>query len=291
MNVTQAIFGTSTNVGEGIRSMMQMRLTQQGKVVVVERGKIDAILKEQDSAAGSRVKPGSGPRIGQVSGADAIMAGDIVVFGRDDKKQGGGVEGISSFCTWCARGVGAASGFKKEEKAVVVINYRLIDAETSEIIASGEKRGESKRTSRSMGGFVAGWNGGGGGQVDMTSSNFGETILGEATQDCVNQIADEFTARTVDMKRAVREVEALIASVNGNSIVLNAGSAVGVNAGETFMIFHVDQEVKDPVTKEVLDKIVTKVGQCQVESVRDKISTCNYSGQPVAIGMVARKKI
>jgi hypothetical protein len=224
-------------------------------------------------------------------GADAIMAGDIVVFGRDDKKKGVGGEVFNGVCSWCGRGVGAAQGFKKEEKAVVVINYRFIDAETSEILASGEKRGESKRSSKSIGGFAAGWSGGGGGNVDMTSSNFGETIIGEATQDCVNQIVDEFTTHAEAMKKSVREVEALVASVNGNSIVLNAGSAEGVNTGESFDIFHVDQEVKDPVTKEVLDKIVTKVGTCQVISVRDKISTCTYSGSPVSVGMVARKKM
>jgi curli biogenesis system outer membrane secretion channel CsgG len=297
MNATQSIFGTQQNIGDGIRSMLQMRLSQQGRVVVVERGKIDGLLKEQDSAAGSRMKPGSGPRIGRVVGADAILAGDIVIFGRDDKSKGGGVgalvgsDMVGGFCTWCSKGAGAASAFKKDEKAVVVINYRLIDAETSEIVASGEKRGESKRTSKNWGGFAAGWAGGGGGGLDMTSSNFDETIIGEATQDCVNQIADEFTARTEAMTKSVREVEALVASVNGNSLILNAGSVSGVNAGETFEILHVDQEVKDPVTKEVLDKIVSKVGECRIESVRDKISTCTYAGAPVVVGMVARKKL
>ena len=31
--------------------------------------------------------------------------------------------------------------------AVVVLDYRIVDVETSEVIASGEARGESKRTS------------------------------------------------------------------------------------------------------------------------------------------------
>lgn len=287
---SQAIFGTQANIGEGIRSMIQMRLTQEGKVVVVERGKIDAILKEQDGAAGSRMQQGTGPRIGRVVGADAVLAGDIVVFGRDDKKKGVNGEVFSGICAWCAKGVGAAQGFKKEEKAVVVINYRLVNAETSEIIASGEKRGESKRSSKSVGGFAAGWNGGGGGGVDMTSSNFSETIIGEATQDCVNQIVAEFTAQTEAMKKTLRDVEALVAVVNGNSIILNAGSNEGIVAGETFEIFHVDQEVRDPVTKELLDKTVTKVGDCQITSVREKIATCSYAGSPAAVGMIARKK-
>ncbi len=57
---------------------------------------------------------------------------------------------------------------------MVAIDYRLIDAETSEVIATGEARGESVRKSSGIGGFGGAWGGGGGGGgIDMTSSNFG----------------------------------------------------------------------------------------------------------------------
>jgi len=291
MNQVQAIFNTQANIGQGIRAMAQTRLTQDGKVVVVEREKMEAILKEQDNGVGNRVKPGSAPRIGKISGADAILAGDIVVFGRDDKKKGGGVGGFGQLCTFCGLAGGALKGFKKEEKAVVVIDYRLIDAETSEIIATGEARGESKRTSMDWGAFAGGYRGAGGGSFDMTSSNFAETIIGEATKDCVDKLIAGFTTQAEAMKKRVREVEAYVADVSGASMVISAGSGDGVNAGETFEIFRVDREVKDPVTKEVLDRVVTKVGECKIASVRDKIATGSYSGSPATVGMVARKKI
>ncbi len=291
MTQVQSIFNTQANIGQGIRAMAQTRLTQDGKVVVVEREKIDSILKEQDNSAGNRVKQGSGPRIGRVSGADAILAGDIVTFGRDDKKKGGGGAAFGRLCTFCGLAGAAAGGFKKEEKAVVVIDYRLIDAETSEIIATGEARGESKRSSMNWGAFAGGYNGAGGGGFDMTSSNFAETIIGEATKDCVDKLVAAFTTQAVGMKKRVREVEAYVADVSGGSMVISAGSGDGVNAGETFEIFRVDREVKDPVTKEVLDRVVTKVGECHIASVRDKIATGSYSGSPATVGMVARKKI
>ena len=288
MTQVQSIFNTQANIGQGIRAMAQTRLTQDGKVVVVEREKIDSLLKEQDNGAGNRVKPGTGPRIGKISGADAILAGDIVTFGRDDKKKGGGAAALGAFCRFCGA---AAGGFKKEEKAVVVIDYRLIDAETSEIIATGEARGESKRSSMNWGAFAGGYGGAGGGAFDMTSSNFAETIIGEATKDCVDKLVAGFTTQAEAMKKRVREVEAYVADISGASMVISAGSGDGVNAGETFEIFRVDREVKDPVTKEVLDRVVTKVGECKIASVRDKIATGSYSGSPATVGMVARKKI
>ena len=104
---------------------------------------------------------------GQISGADAMLSGDIVVFGRDDKKRsvkGGGLFGGV---------IGGIAASKNEDKAVVVIDYRLIDAETSEIIATGEARGESARKGNALG-AIGGALGKGvaGVQVDMTSSNF-----------------------------------------------------------------------------------------------------------------------
>ena len=142
----QAIFGTEQDIGAGIRALLTKRLGEQGKVTLVERKKIDNVIKEQDFAASSRVRKGTGSRIGRITGAQAILAGDIVAFGRDDRKiKAGGLGGA-----WGA-GIGAIGGAFSKDKAVVVINYRLIDAETSEIMDNGEARGESLRKSKALG--------------------------------------------------------------------------------------------------------------------------------------------
>jgi hypothetical protein len=168
----------------------------------------------------------------------------------------------------------------------------LIDAETSEVIATGEARGESSRKGNALGaiGGVLG-KGVAGVEVDMTSSNFAQTIIGEATQDCVNKLADILKEQTSNMKKAVREVETSVADVSGNTLVIAAGSNDGVNVGDVFEIHQVIKEVKDPTTKEVLDRITNKVGEMTISSVREKIATGNYAGSPPKVGFVARKKI
>ncbi len=138
-------FKPNQQVGEAIRSMLQNRLTQQGQVVVVERAQIDAIEVELKRNAGGMVQPGTGAQIGRISGVDAVLAGDVIIFGRDDKKHNAGAAVASDICTACS----VFTRTKTEEKAVVAINYRFIDAETSEVVATGEARGESKRTSKS----------------------------------------------------------------------------------------------------------------------------------------------
>jgi len=282
----QAVFNTQQDIGKGIRAMLTKRIADANNLVVVERAKIQNIMKEQDFNASNRVKQGSGARVGQISGADVQLSGDIVVFGRDDKKRsikGGGMFGSV---------IGGIAASKNEDKAVVVIDYRLIDAETSEIIATGEARGESVRKGNALG-AIGGALGKGvaGVQVDMTSSNFAQTIIGEATQDCVNKLADILKEQTVNMKKTVRPVETSVADVSGNTLVIAAGGNDGVNVGEIFEIHQIVREVKDPTTKEVLDRITNKVGEMTITSVRDKIATGSYVGAPAKVGYLARKKI
>jgi len=282
----QAVFNTQADIGKGIRAMLVKRMADANNVVIVERAKMDNLIKEQDFNASNRVKKGSGARVGNISGADGLLSGDIIVFGRDDKKTNIGAGGF-------ARGPFAGIHIKKEEdKAVVAIAYRLIDAETSEVIATGEARGESTRKSSGLAGMGGVWGaGGGGGGIDMTSSNFGQTIIGEATQDCVNKLADILKEQTANMKKSVREVEGRVADVSANTLVLNVGANDGVNVGETFEILRIVREVKDPVTKETLDVVTEKTGEMTITNVRDKIATGNYTGSKPGVGFMARKKI
>jgi curli biogenesis system outer membrane secretion channel CsgG len=184
-----SIAGNDVNIGQGIRSMLIVKMAQSKTVVLLEREKIGAVMKEQDFGATNRVKQGTNAKIGQITGADAQLFGDIVTFGRDDtKKKNGAGAGLRYIPGIGGIAAGAANA-KTSDKAVVVINLRLVDAETGEVIDSEEARGESTRTSTNWGAVAGTWRGGAGGNSDMTSSNFGETIIGEATQDAVNKIA------------------------------------------------------------------------------------------------------
>jgi curli biogenesis system outer membrane secretion channel CsgG len=286
MTQVQAVFKTQQNIGKGIRAMLVKRMADANNVVIVERAKMDTLIKEQDMNAGNRVKQGTGARVGKISGADGLLAGDIIIFGRDDKKRtvkGGGIIGGV---------IGGIASSKNEDKAVVAIAYRLIDAETSEVIATGEARGESVRKGNALGaiGGVLG-KGVGGMEIDMTSSNFAQTIIGEATQDCVDKLAEILKTQTASMKKTVREVEGRIADVSGNSLVINVGANDGVSAGEVFEVLRIVREVKDPVTKETLDLVTEKTGEMTIVNVRDKIATGSYVGSTPQVGFVARKKI
>jgi curli biogenesis system outer membrane secretion channel CsgG len=286
MTAVQSMFGTQVNIGQGIQAMLTQRITTDGKFTVVERRKVNEVLHEQDFDASNRVKRGSGARIGQIKGADLTLMGDIVVFGRDDRRVGAGAGG-GTF------GAGAvAGGYKATGKAVVVLDYRIVDVETSEVVASGEARGESKRTS--AGGGAGFWGGGafGGAAINMTSSNFAETIIGEATMDAVNKLSLDISGKVLQGGATSRDLDldALVADVSGDTITINAGAAAGLQVGQTFTVYHKGKVIKDPSTGEVLDVQTTPLGQLTITMVRDKIAMGNYSGsaKPV-VGDVVRK--
>ncbi len=285
MTSVAAVFGTNQNIGKGIRAMLTNRLGQQGKVVIVERAKINSLMAEQDRNASNRVKQGSGAKIGRISGADALLTGDITIFGRDDKKKhvsGGGLFGA---------GIGAIAAARSTDKAVVAVDYRVVDAETSEVVATGEARGESVRKGTALGALGGAFGKGiAGAEFDMTSSNFAQTIIGEATQDCVNKLADILDTQVASIKKEARAVEASVADVSGSSMIITAGANDGVNTGDVFEILRAVREVKDPTTHEVLDRITEKTGEMTITSVRDKIASGAYTGSPAQVGFIARRK-
>lgn len=283
-SVVQAVFGTQVDIGTGIGAMMVKRIAQDGKFTVVERRKVANIMKEQDFAASNRVKKGTGARIGQIRGADYTLMGDIVAFGRDDRRRAAGIGVVVPG----AAGVGI--GYKNTAKAVVVLNYRLVDNESSEIVATGEARGESKRDSK--GGLAGMWAGGVlvGGGFASNASNFAETIIGEAVLDACDKLAADLNQRGTNIASTAKEIdlEALVADVNGGAMTINAGSSSGVTAGMKLTVFRKGKEIKDPATGEVLDVQTERIGEFTVTTVRERIATGVYAGGAAKVGDMVR---
>jgi len=273
MTGVQAVFGTNYNIGRGIKALLTTRLTQGGNYTIVERANLDAIMKEQEFLQSDRAKQGSGARMGAIQGADVFLMGDITTFGRDDQtKQAGGIAGrIGS-------GFGGFGMKKKKSKAVVVIDYRLVDGTSGAVLTTGEARGESTRQSNS---FALGGGGGrtfGAGGAGMESSNFAETIIGEAVTQCVDKLAANLEQQASQIEPTKIEISALVAKVTGTQVIFTAGEADGVQVGQKLEVHKVVDEVKHPVTGEVLETITDKIGELTVTRVSGSVSFGDFSG-------------
>jgi curli biogenesis system outer membrane secretion channel CsgG len=278
-----AIWGSDQDVGKGVADLLVQKLVQDGKYRVIERKQLDKILAEQNFNNSDRADPATASRIGKVLGVDAIIVGSITKFGRDDKNTtvGGGGFGLGKF------GVGGVQ--KRDAKAVCGITARLIDTSTAEILAAVTGNGESKRGGASLVGAGGGGGGAGAGAFDMSSKNFGETILGEAVNQAVNSTGDQLDSAAGNLPTHKAEVNALVADVSGNTLILNVGSRSGLQVGDRLEISRAVRTVKDPATGKILKTVTTKIGDATVTEIDASSTTVNFTGNgPVKVGDVAK---
>ena len=139
----------------------------------------------------------------------------------------------------------------------------MIDTTTGEIVAKkrivGKPGGSSLRVGYSGSGFAANLGG------------FKKTPLGEAAQDCINQAA-KFFAQT--MEEFPFEGSVIKVSSKGD-VIINRGSAFGVEVGQSLVMTEEGETLIDPDTGEILDQEEgEEIGQLKVTKVREKVSYC-----------------
>ena len=283
--VVASIFGTDQDVGKGITDLMVQKLVQDGKYSVIERAALDKILAEQNFSNSDRADTSSAAKIGKILGVDAIILGSITKFGRDDKKVGG-VGGGRGGWTSVVAGVG-----KKDSKAEVGITARLVNTSTGEILAAVTGNGESSRGGLFLGGGGGSYGGAGGGAFDMSSSNFAQTILGEAVLKAVTDTASQLDAAAANLPAApIVKVSyaGLVADVSGATIIINVGAKAGVKVGDTIIVSRAVRTIKDPTTQKVLKTVTNKLGEAVVTEVDADSATATYTGAaPPKVGDTA----
>ena len=258
-----AVFGTNVDVGKGISDLLVKYLVQDGTYSVIERKALDKILTEQNFSNSDRANPTSAAKIGKLLGVDAIILGSVTQFGNETKNTnvGGVGGGLGKF------GIG---GFgQKKSKAIVNVDARIVDIDTAEILGVASGHGESKRESTNLLGGGGSWSGFGGGAVDFGSSDFQQTIIGEAVNAAVQQMSTGLITDNSKLQVRTIVVNGLIAAVDGGQIVLNVGGKAGVKVGDQLSVERVTREIKDPVTGQVIRRLSNPVGVVRVTDVDD----------------------
>ena len=277
MTASQSVFGTNVDIGKGISDMLINELVNDGTYRVIERNQIDKILNEQNFSNSNRADPSTAAKIGHILGVDAVITGDITQFGRDDQNKNiGGMLG-----KW-GSGYGLGGVGTSKSKAVVAITARMIDTSTGEILASASGKGESARSGAMLSGGGAGTGGFGGGGAGMGSSNFAQTIIGEATTKAVQELAQNLnsdSAKLPTITAPTVTVNGLIADASAaDSVIINVGSSAGVKVGDKLAVSRVVRVVKDPATGKPLRSIENSVGQLTITSVDASSAVGSFSG-------------
>ena len=149
-------------------------------------------------------------------------------------------------------------------------------------VATGH--GESKRSGTTLIGGVATGAGAVGGGFTMGSSNFGGTIIGEATRAAVDSMVGQLVAVAAGMPETKVAIKALVADVAGGEIIINVGTSGGVKVGAEYDVMRPGREVRDPATGRVLRRITTRVGTLKITSADEQSATGTLTGGPAQVG-------
>jgi curli biogenesis system outer membrane secretion channel CsgG len=278
-----SIFGTDQDVGRGITDLLVDKLVADGTYRVIERQAIDKILAEQNFSNSDRADASTAAKIARILGVDAIIIGSITQFGRDDKSTnvgGGALGGVTG-----RFGIGGVR--KSQSTAVVQITARVIDTSTAEILASASGKGDSTRSGTGLigsGGSVYGPSAGAG--IDMKSSNFAATILGEATTKAVADLARQLDAKAGALPTTVVQISGLVADASPDgTVIINIGSKAGVKVGDRLDIRRKVREVRDPGTGKVIRSVEDSVGSIVISEVDEASAVGKFTGPaPAKVG-------
>lgn len=244
------------DVGSGVSDELVtalLNLTPQ-KFRVMEREQIQRVLDEQEFGASGLVEASTAAKIGEILGVQFLLIGKVTEF---SNKTTGGALSLGG------KGLGL-----KNTTSRVVIDARLVDTNSAEILAAVKGEGEKKQANISI---EYDWN-----SLDLSSEEFRATNLGKALREAVDKVVKELSKKATAFEPAPLErLTALVAYADKNTVIINIGSLDGVKEGMNFEVHKLLQVIKDPVTGEVIDSITEPVALIKVTQVKDKSATCS----------------
>jgi curli biogenesis system outer membrane secretion channel CsgG len=244
----------------GIEAIVTDALNRSGRFRIVERAALNEVLGEQDLAASGRVAQTSGAATGQVLGAELLLQVVITDYETGTSESSGAVGGLLRKVPLFG-GVGLKSG-----KGRVGLNFRLIDATTSEVLNT--KQVESIISESGL--TFSGTSWAADGMMDGFISDYSKTPIGQAVIAGINM-------GVYDVAKQIgrRPAEGSVVKAEGTRVWLNIGDQ-GVNMGDRLSVMQKGEELIDPDTGISLGSSDTAMGDVEVIQVADKYSIAQW---------------
>jgi curli biogenesis system outer membrane secretion channel CsgG len=251
--ITSTAGATSWISGEAIQAQLISELNNSGRYRVVERENLDGMIAEQDMAANGRTRKGSGPKTGDLEGAQLMIKGVITDAEEESGKGGGGRIG------------GLSLGGKKTVYRVTM-DFRIYDTQTGLIMDTATVTAEQIKKKK-----------GGGLSLGIVSANR-EASEGDTTGGIVRDLIQQALAAVDAQSEQLGWKSRVLSVKNGKAIVLG-GSRDGLEEGMRFKLFQLGEQIIDEDTGMVLDEgEETEVGEIQLTQVKEKVAYATPSG-------------
>ena len=242
----------------GIEAIVVDVMNQTGRFRLVERQQeaLQGVLSEQDMGASGRVAQPSAARIGKILGAEYLV--QVVVTNYEPGTEGRDI-GVGAL----SRKVPLLGGVKiKNRQGQVGMNFRLIDAETSEIVFTKQIESTIKESGLAFGG--AAW--GGAGALGGFMSSYSKTPIGQAVIAGINEGVFELVKQI-----GGGVAQGSIIKADAQEVFVNLGED-SVSSGDILRVMVKGEELIDPETGISLGGDDEYIGNIEIVSSKDKYS-------------------
>ena len=240
-----------------VEALVINAINQTGRFRLVERQMLGEVFKEQDLGDSGRFAKPSAAKIGNVLGAQYMMKVVVTDYEEDvSTRRDAGAVGILSK----AVGLGAVSVTKRESR--VGMSFRLIDAETSELLFTKQIETYISESNRVFGGGI----GGGGVAAIGLFTRYLKTPLGQAIIAGINKGVYELVKQIGSLPASGRVIKA-----EGDKVWVNIGKDV-VSSGDVLRVKSKGEELIDPDTGISLGSADTEIGTVRVSQAEEKFS-------------------
>ena len=247
----------------GIEAIVMDVMNQTGRFRLVERQVLSSILQEQDLAASGRVAKPSGAKTGKILGAQYLVQLVITDYEANTSGSSGGGFGLLTSRVPLLGGLGLKSG-----KGRVGMNFRLIDAETSEVIYTKQIESMIKESGLTVGAAAFG----GAGALGGFFSGYAKTPIGQAVIAGINKGVYELVKQI-----GASPASGTVIKTEGKKVWINVGAA-DVSVGDTLMVMSKGEELIDPDTGISLGSSDTEIGRVEVYRAEEKFSIADVIG-------------
>lgn len=258
----------------GIEAIVTDVMNRTGRFRLLERAALESVIREQDLVTSERVTQASGARTGKVLGAEYLV--QVVVTDYEAKvsgQKGGGLGGLLGD----RAGVLGAIGLKSGEGRVGM-NFRLVDAETSEVVYTRQIESVIRESGLTVGGLGIG----GGGALGGFFSGFSKTPIGQAVIAAANKGVYELVKQI-----GARPASGSVVQAKDGRIWTNLGAGA-VAVGDVLEVIQRGDELVDPDTGLSLGSMDTNLGTARVVHVEDRFSIAEGVSIPGGADRVAR---
>ena len=232
-------------LGAAAANQLAGELLRSGEFVVVERSRLEAVMAEQALGQSGAIDASTAATLGELLGVQAILTGAVTQFSLETRSTGFGPARVT------------------RTEAESVLDARLVDTSTGEVLVAVEGSGDKQLTSGALG------------DIDYT-----QTFNVGVAQEALRPAVEATVQKIVEAKSSLAALAppptppgTIVGRRDSVTVFIDRGNGHGVTEGQRFAVFQIVDEIRN-AEGELLDVLTEKAGVVEVTRVLENSSIC-----------------